>query len=157
MSKRAQSTEVSRTLFLFSQIKNQGSSKLTNHQCDRTTLTVAGAHSPGFGLGLTFSASSPLIVTVTMCVVQFVKPGSIHTAVERSKRSSSDTGPTRHVSLLKCLRKETGLMIHSAHGARAGKLHSARCAQYTLWDSTAYVFPSRVPGLSVLSLGVRRC
>ena len=33
--------------------------------------------SPGFDSGLMFSASSPLIVTVMMCVVQFDKPGSI--------------------------------------------------------------------------------
>ena len=60
---------------------------LKDIQCSATTVNAASAHIPGFGLGLTFSASSPLIVTVTMCVVQFDKPGSMHTAGERGSGS----------------------------------------------------------------------
>lgn len=40
-------------------------------------------NSPSFCLGLVFSASSPLMVTLTMCVVLFDTPGSKQSAANK--------------------------------------------------------------------------
>lgn len=86
--------------------KSQTSSMLKDTQCSTTTVNAASPHVPGFGLGLTFSASSPLIVTVTMCAVQFDKPGSMHTAGERGSRSPFPALVRCHSSL-NCLEEES--------------------------------------------------
>lgn len=44
-------------------------------------------NSPSFCLGLVFSASSPLMVTLTMCVVLFDKPGSKQRAADKQTGS----------------------------------------------------------------------
>ena len=79
---------------------------MLRYQYSTTTVNAASPHVPGFGLGLTFSASSPLIVTVTMCAVQFDKPGSMHTAGERGSGSPFRTLVRCHSSL-NCLEEES--------------------------------------------------
>lgn len=57
-------------------------------------------NSPRFCLGLVFSASSPLMMTLTMCVVLFEIPGSKHRAANEHMERFIFRAGVRHLDIL---------------------------------------------------------